>query len=275
MGPWLPCLLSLLAAPLSFPRASQSALPPDLLPHGTASTPSLSLSQTDFGKRLINACLRGDYAVALAAFDSSVRDKVTPEVFAGVHAQMRALPGASADSLEEAASGESVAQRYGPIFYREYRFAHEVAKGPPGVLIHVSFPDSTSPRAVGLFIQRLAAPQGEPGKISTYRGEEKTLAGAQTWKVGGREVEVEEIVLLGFREGHMLSIKVFDDEAGALTMPAAKRKAAPIVKAAEARGWLVKAKAAEPDLLDRVAVAFLVRDGSGGFRTQLEPSEYK
>lgn len=234
-------------------------------------------AQEAFGRRLIAVFQRGDYAAARAAFDSSIRANVTEEIFRGVQAQIKDLSAAAGDSLEQVSSGESVAMRYGPIFFREYRFVNEVAKGRPGVLINVSFPDSTTDHALGLFIKRLAVPETSQrqGQVSTYRGEEKTLEGPQKWQVAGGVVDVDEIALLDFREGHMLSIKVYDDSAATLNMASAKRKAVPIVKEAEARGVLKKAKRENGDLLDRVGVAFLIRDGSGGFRAQVEPSEYR
>jgi hypothetical protein len=244
------------------------------LPHAPSQAkPLLLRSQEQVGKDLIALILRADFPAARAYFDTSVRKNVTEETFRGVQTQIKELAGAAGDSVEQASTGETVAQHWGPIFFREYRFVNEVGKGAPGALINVSFNDSTSDKVLGLFIKRLVE-VSKSGQISTYRGQEKTLAGAQKWSIGGQEVDVNEIVLLDFREGHMLSIKVIDKEAEALTMPAAKRKAVPIVKAAIAKGILKRAKAETPDLMDRIGVAFIIPDGSGGFRAQLEPSEY-
>jgi hypothetical protein len=184
------------------------------LPHAPSQAkPLLLRSQEQVGKDLIALILRADFPAARAYFDTSVRKNVTEETFRGVQTQIKELAGAAGDSVEQASTGETVAQHWGPIFFREYRFVNEVGKGAPGALINVSFNDSTSDKVLGLFIKRLVE-VSKSGQISTYRGQEKTLAGAQKWSIGGQEVDVNEIVLLDFREGHMLSIKVIDKEGG-------------------------------------------------------------
>ena len=216
----------------------------------TAAIPkdTIRLTQEEIGIRLIHEIIHGDTESTSKYFEDSVKANLTQKTLESIRGQITWLSKLIGDTLEQLTTGVQTAQNGEKAFFREYRLANESNKRSPLIVVHVWFQDSTAARAAGAFVK-------------TYlEDSEKRLDGEQTWKIGGKNVDVNSLALIDFKEGGMLAVKVYDDDdTAALDSNRVNAKGIPIVKEAIARGFLTKAKTELHDkkLLESVGVAFI------------------
>ncbi len=110
---------------------------------------------------------------------------------------------------------------------------------------------------------------------------EKRLAGDTTWKVGGKNVDINSVILLPLKEGSILAVKVYDDsDTTTLTPEIAREKGIPILREAVAQGFMKKAKdqLQGKTLLNGAGIAFIRKDPHRGymqFKYGLAPEDYE
>src|SRR5690606_9923129 len=133
------------------------------------------------------------------------------------------------------------------MFFREYRLANETNDRSPLVVVHVVFRDSTSPTLVAAQVKNFLG------------GNEKRLAGAQTWKIGKQNFDIHSIVVVPVDSGSVMAIQFYDESRDTLSQELVNRIGIPIIREALARGYRDSAVVAleNPPLLDRIGVAFI------------------
>jgi len=222
----------------------------------TVAIPKQKLSQLEVGIHLIHEITRGDTESTAKYFEDSVKVNLTQKAFESIRGQITWLSKLIGDTLEQFTTGIQTARDGETAFFREYRLANESNKRAPLIVVHIWFKDSTATLAAGAFVK------------SFLEDSEKRLEGEQTWKIDGKDVDINSVVLIDFKEGGMLAVKVYDDgDTSALDSNHVKAKGVPIAKEALARGLVAKAKAELHDkkLLDNVGVAFIRKSAHIGY----------
>ncbi len=255
----------LVAAAAAFAQPMPSAVAPTVSFHE-------KMPPTEAGARLIQAFIAGDAPGKIAPyFEEEVHPKLTPETIDGFRSEISWASDVLGDAMALFASGSRPLPSGGNEYYREYRFAFENDQKHPVLLVQVTYGDSLTNKASGVFVKNFVAD-----------GRERKIGEGRAWQVDGRKVDVHSLALIEFEPGFLLAVKVEDtDTASIETREAALPFSAPIAREAVARGWLDSARAAmgtrPKPLLDEVGVLFMRVDprlGYTHFRHTVTPEEY-
>jgi len=215
-----------------------------------------AIPQEEAGRRLIHEILHGDSASISMHFEDSVKTSLTKETLTAIQGQISWLSKMIGDTVEQLMSGiHNDTIHHETTFFREYRLANESNKRYPLIVIHIWFADSTTDKAAGAFVK------------SFLENSEKRIDGDQTWNVDGKNIDVNSIVLVEFKEGSMMAIKVYDDDTAQLDTARARVRGVPIIRKAIAEGVLTKAKAElqGKTLIENIGVAFIRKDPHYGY----------
>lgn len=207
------------------------------------------LTQDYVAKKFIYSLLAGQIDTLKPLFEEDVRPYITEPLVERMRSQISWLYGMIGGEFVELFTGGTDS-----MFFREYRFANETNDRSPLVVVHVVFRDSTDPTLIAAQVKNFLG------------GNEKRLAGAQTWEIGGQNFDIHSLVVVPVDSGSVLAIQFYDDTQDTLSQEMVNRIGIPIIREALARGYRDTALAVveKPPLLDRIGVAFIRKDKRQG-----------
>lgn len=207
------------------------------------------LTQDYVAKKFIYSLLAGQIDTLKPLFEDDVQPYITEQLVERMRSQISWLYGMIGGDFVELFTGGTDS-----MFFREYRLANETNDRSPLVVVHVVFRDSTSPTLVAAQVKNFLG------------GNEKRLAGAQTWKIGKQNFDIHSIVVVPVDSGSVMAIQFYDESRDTLSQELVNRIGIPIIREALARGYRDSAVAAleNPPLLDRIGVAFIRKDPRQG-----------
>ncbi len=227
------------------------------------------MSQHDAGIAAIFAILSGDLDTIRPHFEEEIRPNLSAEHATILHGQFAWLYDLIGGEFVQHMTGWSLFPDSTPGFFREYRMANETNKRAPFIVIHLVFADSVTPYVAGAQVKNFLG-----------MGQEKRIQESQTWRVGGKDIEIHEVKLVETDSGSMLAVMFFDDNNLPLeTQEHVKERGIPVARAAVARGLLDSARTAMPGrtILKDIGVGFIRDDPKFG-HTQIKigfaPEDY-
>lgn len=217
----------------------------------SAKTADTARTQKEASIEFIRHLLLDQRDSAAALFEDTLRHYVTDELVKRYRSQFKWLYDFIGGDFVQFHSGGTDS-----FFFREYRLANETNKRFPLIVVQTVFRDSTDPTMVG-------------GNVKNFLGSgEKNIAGAQTWTVDGRELDLHGIVLAETPRGPILALQLYDESTGPATNEAYGRTGIALVREALARGYMDSAYArldSGQTLGADVGVVFIRKDPEVGF----------
>jgi hypothetical protein len=224
--------------------------------------PPTPLTQEYVSQKFIYSLLAGQLDTLKALFAPDVREYVTEPVMERLRSQFNWFYGIIGGEFEEFFNSQQDSS-----FFREYRLANESNDRSPLIVIQVVFPDSAQTELIGAQVKNFLG------------GNEKRLAGEQTWTIKGQNYDLHSIILAQLDTGSVMAIQFYDESPDTLSREMVSRIGVPLIKEAFARGYVDSARAVleGKQLLDRVGVVFIRRDKREGMlhaRIGFGPEDY-
>lgn len=221
------------------------------------------LTQDYVARKFIYSLLAGQIDTLKPLFEEEVRPYITEQLVERMRSQVSWLYGMIGGDFVQLFTGGTDS-----MFFREYRLANETNDRSPLVVVHVVFRDSTTPTLMAAQVKNFLG------------GNEKRIAGAQTWKIGNQKFDIHSLVVVPVDSGSVMAIQFYDDSQDTLSQEMVNRIGIPIIREALARGYLDSARAVveNPPLVDRIGVAFIRKDKRQGLmyaRIGFAPEDYK
>lgn len=207
------------------------------------------LTQEYVSQKFIYAMLAGQLDTLKALFAPDVQPYVTEPVMERLRSQYNWLYGIIGGEFVQFHSGGRDS-----MFFREYRLRNETNDRSPLIVVHLAFRDSVDPVLIGAQVKNFLG------------GNEKRIAGEQSWTIKGQKFDIHSIILAHMDSGSVLAIQFYDDSPDTLSEEMVGRIGIPLIKEAFRRGYVDTARAALGDrpLLDRVGVVFIRKDPRSG-----------
>jgi hypothetical protein len=242
--------LMALAAGMATAQPPNGPPPPDPKRSIHFPPPPDPLTQEYVANKFIYSLIAGQVDTLRPLFDPEVRPYVTDELAERLRGQVSWLYNMIQGEFEEFASGGNDSS-----FFREYRLANESNKRAPLILVKVVFPDSVKTTLIGAQVKNFLS------------GNEKRLAGEQSWTIEGKTFDLHSVVLVKIDSGHVLAVQYYNDPPDSLTQESVLRIGAPLLREAVARGYVDSARAAigGERLMERMGVVFMRKDPVEGF----------
>lgn len=207
------------------------------------------LTQEYVSQKFIYSMLAGQLDTLKPLFAEDVRPYVTESLMERLRAQFNWFYGIIGGEFEQFHTGGGDS-----TFFREYRLANETNDRSPLIVIQVVYRDSIDPTLIGAQVKNFLG------------GNEKRLAGEQTWTIKGQKFDIHSLILAQLDTGSVLAIQFYDESPDTLSQELVGRIGIPLIKEAFKRGYVDSARTAlaGAPLLDRVGVVFIRKDKREG-----------